>query len=458
MNRFTSMNKKGTHFSIIVLTLVFLLFTQSRLSAEIVELKGKINLVDNRMPGTVILHSTADESFMATATIDKDGNFSFKVDVPVAGLYNFRFLRFNYDVMLSAAEKTTNVSISIEGNNLKDIDVENSPENDAYKAFKEATGVYDPKIKSLFSYCEGEDSCQKVLHRILTDYARELTGIQQKYKKTYTAEMLCRMRMPVVSKNTKATADDFRKGFFENVNFSDSTIFCTPVYSDMINAYVDYLVEPSISKENLFVKYFTDKIKANPVVFHKSAGIFFDALFRAPREKMLGMFIDWYNTGDNKTAVNNPVMDVKLKNISKVMPGQPYIDAKGPDTAGAILTLKDVVDHSKCTMLLFWSSDCSHCRAEMPYIKEYYEKYHSKGLNIYAVSLENNFLKWKSFIEENKLSWTNVMMNRMDESNPAMQYVATTTPTMILIDNKGKILHRFIPKSKLESHIIEALK
>ena len=452
------MNKKGTYSPLIALTLLLMFLGIAKVPAEIVELKGKVNLQNSGMPGTVLLHSTADESFIATATVDKDGYFSFKVDVAGAGLYNLRFLRFTYDVMLSAAQKTTSVFITLDGDRLKDIEIENSPENDAFKAFKEVTNVYDPKLKDLFLHCEGEDSCQKVLHRILTDYARELTAVREKYKKTYTADVLCRMRMPAISKSPKNTADEFRKGFFENVNFSDSTIFCTPVYGDMITAYVDYLVEPSISKENLFVKYFTDKIKANSLVFHKSAGMFFDALFRAPREKMLGMFIEWYNTGDNKTAVNNPVMDIKLKNISKVMPGQPYIDAKGPDTAGAILTLKDVVDHSKCTMLLFWSSDCSHCRAEMPYIKEYYEKYHSKGLNIYAVSLENNFLKWKSFIEENKLSWTNVMMNRMDESNPAMQYVATTTPTMILIDNKGKILHRFIPKSKLESHIIEALK
>ena len=170
------------------------------------------------------------------------------------------------------------------------------------------------------------------------------------------------------------------------------------------------------------------------------------------------MFIDWYHTGDNKTAVNNPVIDAKLTNISKVMPGQTYIDAAGADTAGTTHTLKEVVDRSKCTLLLFWSSECSHCRAEMPFIKEYYDKYHDKGFDVYGVSLEGGADRWKNFIVDNKLSWTNVIMNRMDNANPAMQYVVLTTPAMVLIDNKGKILHRFIPKSKLESYIMEALK
>ncbi len=452
------MNKKGTSLSLIALTLLLTLLSISKAPAEIVELKGNINIQNTGMPATAILHSTADESFMATANIDKDGNFSFKVDVSRVGLFNLRFLHSTYDVMLSAAEKTTSIFITLDGNQLKNIEIENSPENDAFKAFKETTNLYDPKLKSLFLYCEKEDSCQKALHKLLTDYARDLTAIRQKYPKTYTAVVLCHMRMSTVAKNVKNTADEFRRDFFEAVDFSDSTIFCTNVYKDMIDSYVDYLVEPSLSKENMFVKYFTDKIKANPLVFRKSASIFFDVLVRAPREKMLAMFIDWYHTGDNKTAVNNPVIDAKLTNISKVMPGQTYIDAAGADTAGTTHTLKEVVDRSKCTLLLFWSSECSHCRAEMPFIKEYYDKYHDKGFDVYGVSLEGGADRWKNFIVDNKLSWTNVIMNRMDNANPAMQYVVLTTPAMVLIDNKGKILHRFIPKSKLESYIMEALK
>jgi thiol-disulfide isomerase/thioredoxin len=226
----------------------------------------------------------------------------------------------------------------------------------------------------------------------------------------------------------------------------------------MIAGYIDYYVEPSISKENQFMKYFTDKIRANPVVMHKSAYLLFDELLRAQKEKMLGMYIIWYNTGDNQALVNSPVMDVRLKNISRVMPGQPYIDAVGADTAGVPRSLKEVVKRSKCTLLLFWASDCSHCREEMPFIKEYYEKYHAKGFDVYAISIETDPQKWKGFVTDKKLPWTNVISSRTADPNPAVQYVSLSTPTMILIDGKGTILHRFMPKARLENHIIEALK
>jgi thiol-disulfide isomerase/thioredoxin len=450
---------KGHSILSYVLLILFTCLGLDRVSAEVVELNGKVVLLSGSgMPATVILHSYADESYMATSNIDKDGNFSFKVDIARAGLYNIRLLRISEDIMLSAAEKNSMVTIVLDKDIMKSIETGKSPENEAYKKLKALILNYDPKLRMAFMYCDKQDSCEKELHKLLTDFAREILSIQQSYKGTYTADVLCRMRMPIVSKNIRNTSDEFRKGFFENVNFADSTIFYTPVYMDMIVTYIDFLVEPSISKEEQFIRYFIDKTKANPVVFHKSASLLFDDLFKRSREKMLAMYIAWYNEGDNKKLVNNPVMDVKIKNISRVMPGQPFTDAVCPDSGGVMRSLKDVVSKSKCTLLLFWSSDCYHCRDEMPFIKQYYEKYHAKGFDVYAVSLENDIEKWKHYIIEKGLSWTNVLNGRNMDPNPAIQYVSVSTPTLILIDGKGTILHRFIPKTKLEDHIVEALK
>jgi peroxiredoxin len=438
---------------------MLVLGSASKSKAEIVELKGKVIQLASGMPATAILHSTADESYVGTANIDKDGNFSFKVDVPKAGQFNIRIMRLSYDVMLSAAEEVTNLTVKFDGDVLKDIEVEKSPENEAYKTFKTLVNLYDTKIIAHFRFCDKEDSCERTLHTLLTEYAHELSLIQQNFKGTYTADVLCKMKMPVVTKNVKNTTEEFRKGFFENVDFSDSTIFSTTVYRDMIAGYVDYIIDAtSISKENQFVTYFTDKIKANPMVLHKSASMFFEELIKGQREKMLTMFINWYNAGDNKEAVNHPVLDVRVKNVSKVMPGQPFIDVSAPDTGGTVQSLKAIVDRSKCTLLLFWSSDCSHCRDEMPFIKEYYEKYHSKGLGIYAISLESDPEKWKKFVEDKNLTWTNVISSQRADPNPAIQYMSVSTPTMVLIDSKGNIIHRFMPKTRLEAHIIEALK
>ena len=458
IDSFTFMKKSKLHLFSFYLLLCLGFLSFSDLHAGTAELKCKITLLGGSMPANAILHSSADERFLATSNIDKDGNFSFTVDVPRATLFNIRFLNINYDVLLTAAEKTMTVAFKLDGNRLADVQVEKSPEDEAFKAFRNLNMSYDMKLRTHFINCEKTDSCERSLHGLLELYAEELADIQKKYKGTYTAEVLCKMKMPSLAKNPKNTSEEFRKAYFDNVDFSDSTIFATPVYRDMIGNYVDYLVEPSISKEKEFVKFFTEKISANPVVLSKSANVYFDELFRKQREKMLGMFIDWYNTGDNKARVNNPVMDVRLKNIAKVMPGQPYINAVGPDGEGTQRSLKDVVDKSKCTLLLFWSSECSHCREEMPLIVDMYEKYHSKGFDVFAISIEQDADKWKTFVKDKKLPWTNINAGRFADPNPAIQYVSVSTPTLVLIDSKGMILHRFISKTKLEKHIVEALK
>jgi alkyl hydroperoxide reductase subunit AhpC len=122
-------------------------------------------------------------------------------------------------------------------------------------------------------------------------------------------------------------------------------------------------------------------------------------------------------------------------------------------TDGNNKSLSESIAAGKCTLLLFWSSECSHCREEMPSIKSLYQRYHSRGLEIYAVSLEQDKDKWLSYITKHNLLWTNVRNDFSLPINPAMEYVVLSTPAMILIDSKGKVVHRFVPKSKVEKYV-----
>ena len=453
------MRKSSSNLYPVLLVFVLSLCGISNAHATSVELKGKVIPLSGPLPATVVLHSYGDEGYMPSIVINKDSTFSIKVDVARAGLYYIRIMRSSLDVMLSANEKVTKVSITMNGDVLRDYQIDKSPENDAYTAFKTTFNNYDGKLISHFKSCEGGDSCEKNLHKLLAEYAHDLSQIKEKFKGTYTAEVLCPMKMPAAAKNVKNTTEEFRKGYFEKVDFADSAIFSTPVLKDMVAYYIGYFMDATlISKQKEFLAYFTAKLMTNPALLHKGAPIFFEDIFAAQREKLLVMFIDWYYAEDNKAKINNPVLDMKIKNVSRVLPGMPYINLTGTDTAGVARTLKEVVDKSKCTLLLFWSSECSHCRDEMPFIKEYYEKYHSKGFDVYAMSLEYDAEKWKAFITDKGLHWTNVRTDRSFSPNPVIDYVAMSTPTLVLIDSKGTILHRFMPKSRLEDHIIEALK
>lgn len=430
------------------------IFSLVSVYADTIELRGQFTALDGHLPQLVSLHSYTGETSDINAYV-ANGRFVIKVPITGAALYNLRFLQTSYDIMLSAADKQPTVSITIANDQLRDIIIEKCSENEAYKKFAAQVRIYDGKVRTKFIECENDENCGKSLNDLLLDYRDELTDIKNKYKGTYTADALCKMRMPVVAKDAKNSAAEYRAGFFEGVPFADKGILNNPIYSEMIDAYTDYLIEPKISKEDAFIKNVMNKAKADPKVLSQTAGFLYESLFKRSREKMLGLFIAYYN--DNKTAINNAVVEMKVKKLMITMPGGPYLDIVRTDVTGRHTSLKEVVDTSKCTLLLFWSSDCSHCREEIPQIKAAYEKYHQKGLNIFAVSLEQDRAKWADYIKENGLTWTNVN-NLKDGDNPAVQYMVMATPTIILIDKSGTIVHRFTPKTKLEKYIEEVLK
>jgi len=266
--------------------------------------------------------------------------------------------------------------------------------------------------------------------------------------------VLCGMKMPAIAADINQTAAEFRAGYFRKVVFSDPTILKTSVYKEMIDAYADFLIDPTLRGQQAFITNLMASAKANPAVLRKTSEHLYEALVKKGREKMLAAFIKWY--GDNKEVVSNKGLDIKIGAMSKVMPGQPYIDISRPDVTGAQRSLKEIVGKSVCTLAMFWSPGCSHCTEEMPYIKEMYEKYHAKGFDIYGYCVDRDQELWKPYIADKQLKWTNVI-NGETEWKPMMDYVVETTPTLVLIDKKGVIIHRFAAKSKLDKYIEEVL-
>jgi hypothetical protein len=134
--------------------------------------------------------------------------------------------------MLSPRERETFISISISNDRLKDIQIEKSDENSAYRQLTGIANLYDEKLRKHFIDCEKEENCQKALRDILLDYKDDLTAIQSKYKGTYTADILCRMKMPAISKDEKNTTSEYRSGYSE-VPTADPYILANSFYKEI---------------------------------------------------------------------------------------------------------------------------------------------------------------------------------------------------------------------------------
>ncbi|HCP40384.1 MAG TPA: hypothetical protein DIT65_01210 [Cryomorphaceae bacterium] len=95
---------------------------------------------------------------------------------------------------------------------------------------------------------------------------------------------------------------------------------------------------------------------------------------------------------------------------------------------------------SPVTILYFWDSECGHCRKETPRLKELYDEYKDKGVEVVAITLENEFTGWKKYIDEYNLNWINGFESDFDRPNFLWYYYIPSTPKKLILDADKKII------------------
>lgn len=95
---------------------------------------------------------------------------------------------------------------------------------------------------------------------------------------------------------------------------------------------------------------------------------------------------------------------------------------------------------------------------ENPNVVKIYNEFHSKGLNIIGVSLDDNPDRWKQAIKKDNLIWNHVSTLKGWSCNIAKQYGVESIPAVFIIDQNGNIIAKDLHGDELRSKIAELLK
>ena len=116
--------------------------------------------------------------------------------------------------------------------------------------------------------------------------------------------------------------------------------------------------------------------------------------------------------------------------------GKPYA-FEFTDVGGSAIRSADL--RSKVVLLNIWASWCGPCMAKLPLLKEVYEQYHARGLEIVAISLDRDVADAVRVYAERDIEWPLVFVPT-DERTRDLWRRATDTygiPRVLLIDREG---------------------
>ncbi len=129
-----------------------------------------------------------------------------------------------------------------------------------------------------------------------------------------------------------------------------------------------------------------------------------------------------------------------------------------PDTTGKTVELDQVLADNKYVLVEFWASWCGPCRLEIPYLKQAYEKYHAKGFEIYAFSLDKKKDAWVEASKQEDLPWINVSDLIGSKSPVCQSWKVTVVPMNFLVEGKtGKVVGMNLRRLGLEQKLAELL-
>ncbi|HYH02794.1 MAG TPA: TlpA disulfide reductase family protein [Bacillota bacterium] len=118
--------------------------------------------------------------------------------------------------------------------------------------------------------------------------------------------------------------------------------------------------------------------------------------------------------------------------------GNRVLDFELSDLDGKKVNLLEVVGKNQVTLVNFWATWCPPCRAEIPELNRFYQKYGKQKVALLAVNLQEEPPQVKSFIKKNRIDFP-VLTDTAGKV--AKLYNVYAIPTTLIIDGKGIIRH-----------------
>ena len=128
--------------------------------------------------------------------------------------------------------------------------------------------------------------------------------------------------------------------------------------------------------------------------------------------------------------------------LNKVGPDVVSVDPNGQT--------KSIYGIKKPYIIVFmYDPKCEHCQEETPKLKQFYEEWKNKGVEVFAIVLNAKDQEWRDFIKKYQIqNWINVH----DPTNASIyaKYYVDITPEMYVLNKDRKIIGKNLKVEQLK--------
>ena len=158
----------------------------------------------------------------------------------------------------------------------------------------------------------------------------------------------------------------------------------------------------------------------------------------------------WYQKLSKQFSGSPQALKAKgaLRRLNLV--GQNF-DFKGKGLRAASINAEDY--RGQVLLVSFWATWCEPCKTNMKTLQELYQAYHNKGFEILGVNLDSQTSKVNRYVRKSQIGWPQIHEPGGLESRPANELGIITVPSMILVDEKGRVISRDIQLAELETEL-----
>jgi thiol-disulfide isomerase/thioredoxin len=228
--------------------------------------------------------------------------------------------------------------------------------------------------------------------------------------------------------------------FFDNIDFNDERFLYTKVLYTTLSDYISTFGEPASTANYVaVVDQVMSKCTPESETYYYCLDLFVKTFESSIWEDVMIHIIDSYYLKSNKYSSSQKDFSRKhAEKIKSLRPGQPAPTLLLPDEKG---TLIDVLKTpAKAKMIVFYSTECSHCAEAMPSLVELAGMYASEGLQSYGVAIAEDQETWMKEIIKFNMNWTNLSDVKGMGSPFINDYNINATPTIYILADDNVIM------------------